>query len=342
MTEQDEAFYENVTTKAAVNLLNQVIGEISVSSKLAEDRQLVSLKPLSDFVENECPDEAISEAFNRLVAAAKSEEEFAPSWLSWIYGIPQNVLFPSDSIDTRRWILEWTLSRAHEIDGLCAQRNLDFPVTPLLQAWLHRPRRVEAAPSERRRIMPTKLAMVRERDRSNKRFAKFTPAAYVVQQPDGGQLVLPGFERADYPRVALPLELWRIGGGKETSPGRGVSWALRMFIAAVLFAPLDQRHGHYPLDIPVALRDLLVWLYPASNRPGRSRWWPQLNRAVEALEAQTARIPYWREDTGARGQRHVVAVVGDIPGTRADLGGSRRSYAADRQSSARHQRTDHR
>ena len=321
MTEQDEAVHENVTTKAAVNLLNQVIGEISVSLKLAEDQQLVSLKPLSDFVENECPDEAISEAFNRLVAAAKSEEEeVAPSWLSWIYGIPQNVLFPSDGIDTRRWILEWTLSRAHEIDELCAQRNLDFPVTPLLQAWLHRPRRVEAAPPEKRHIIPTKLAMVREGDRSNKRFAKFTPAAHVVQQPDGGQLVLPGFERADYPRVALPLELWRIGGGKETSPGRGVPWALRMFMAAVLFAPLDQRHGHYPLDIPVALRDLLVWLYPASNRPGPSRWWPQLNRAVEALEAQTARIPYRREDTGTLALRRVVSVA-EIPGTPADLDG---------------------
>lgn len=68
----------------------------------------------------------------------------------------------------------------------------------LLRAWLHRPRRVEAAPPEKRRIIPAKLAMAREGDRSNNRFAKFASAAHVVQQQDGRQLAMPGFERADY------------------------------------------------------------------------------------------------------------------------------------------------
>ena len=318
----DEAFHVEASYKrvaAQVDLLNEVIGGISAQLKVGEDLKLVSLQPISDFILNDCPDAAISEAFDRLIAVAKPEEEITPL-LSWIYGIPQNVLFPSDNVSGRREILDRALSRALEIDELCAQRNLDFPVTPLLRAWVHRPRRVEAAPPEKRHIIPTKLAMVREGDRSTNRFAKFAPAAHVVQQPDGGQLVMPGFERADYPRIALPLELWRIGGGRETSPGRGVPWALRMFIAAVLFAPVDQRHGHYPLDIPVALRDLLAWLYPASNRPGPSRWWPQLNRAVEALEAPTARIPYQREDTGTLALRRVVSVA-EIPGTPADLDG---------------------
>ena len=311
MTEQSN----NVSQARA--LMNGIIAEIS---PLKEDQQLESLQPLSEFVENACPDEAISEAFKRLLAAAKPEGAVVPTWLSWIYGIPEHVLLPSDVIDTRRWILEWALSRAHEIDELCALRNLDFPMTPLLHAWLHRPRRVEAAPPEKRHITPTGLAMVREGDRTSKRFSKFSPAAHVILQPDGRQLVLPGFERPGYPRIALPLELWRIGGGKETSPGRGVPWALRMFMAAVLFAPLDQRHGLYPLDIPVALRDLLAWLYPASNRPGPSRWWPQLIRAVEALESQTARIPYRREDTGTLALRRVVSVA-EVPGTPADLDG---------------------
>ena len=315
MTEQNDFFKEK---KATLDLLNQLIGEISVSLKVAEDQQLVSLSPLQHFVDNDCPDDAISEAFNRLVAVSKSEE--APTWVSWIYRIPQNFLSPSDGTEPRRWILVSTLDRAHYLDELCAQRNLAFPVTPLLQAWLHRPRRVEAAPPNKRQIIPTKLAMAREGDRSNQRFAKFAPAAHVVQQPDGGQLVMPGFERPDYPRVALPLELWRIGGGKETSPGRGVPWALRLLMGAVLFSPLDQRHGRYPLDIPVALRDLLVWLYPTSNRPGSSRWWPQLMRAVEDLEAHTARIPYRREDTGTLALLRVVAVA-EIPATPADLDG---------------------
>ena len=315
MTEQNDFFKEK---KATLDLLNQLIGDISVSLKVADGQQLVSLTPLSDFVNNDCPDEAISQAFNRLVAVSKSEE--APTWVSWIYRIPQNLLFPSDGPELRRSILVSALDRAHYLDELCAQRNLAFPVTPLLQAWLHRPRRVEAAPPNKRHIVPTKLAMAREGDRSNKRFAKFTPAAHVVQQPDGGQLVLPGFERPDYPRVALPLELWRIGGGKETSPGRGVPWALRLFMGAILFSPLDQRHGLYPLDIPVALRDLLSWLYPTSNRPGSSRWWPQLIRAVEDLEAHTARIPYRREDTGTLALLRVVAIA-EIPATPADLDG---------------------
>ena len=270
MTELGEACHRNFAT--TVDLLNQVIGEISASLELAEDPQLLSLESLSEFIDNDCPGEVICEAYNRLIVVANPEGESVPKWLSWIYGVRPNGLIPSHVMDARRWILNWSLHRTIEIDELCAQRNLDFLLAPLLRAWLHRPRRIEAAPQGKQRIVPAKLAMARDGERLNKRFAKFAPAVHVIQQADGGQLVLSGFERPDYPRVALPLELWRIGGGNGTSPGRGAPWALRMFIAAVLSSPRDQMHGFYPLDIPITLRDLLDRLYPTSNRPGPSRW----------------------------------------------------------------------
>lgn len=322
MTEHDRAVEKfNAQTAKVAALMNQVISELSVSAGVPEDTPPTQLVTWRDFINHDCPDEAISEAFSRLLAVAKpGGRESDPNQFSWLYYTPPNVLLPTSNTDPRRWTLAWALDYAPEIDEICAQRKLDFPFAPLLRAWLHRPRRVEAAPPEKRRIIPAKLAMAREGDRSNNRFAKFAPAAHVVQQQDGKQLAMPGFERADYPRIALPLELWRIGGGKETSPGRGAPWALRIFIAAVLSAPPDQRHGYHPLDIPIALRDLLAWLYPASNRPGPSRWWPQLLRAVEDLEAQNARLPYRREDTGTLALRRVVSVP-EYPGTPADLDG---------------------
>ena len=50
-TFSSETFYGNADTKAAVDLLNALIGEISALSKVVRNQQSVSLRPLSDFSE---------------------------------------------------------------------------------------------------------------------------------------------------------------------------------------------------------------------------------------------------------------------------------------------------
>ena len=153
---------------------------------------------------------------------------------------------------------------------------------------------------------------------NNKRALRFSPAAHVEPQPGGGQLVMPGFERPNYPVIALPLELWRMGSGQEVSRGRGEPWPLRIFVAAILLTPQDQRHGRHPVEIPVSLRDLLKWLYPASDRPGPAQWWPRFLRAEDDLNS--THIPYFRTDTETWASR-VFVNIRERPATPKDLDG---------------------
>ena len=99
-----------------------------------------------------------------------------------------------------------------------------------------------------------------------------------------------------------------MGGGKETSQGRGVPWAMRGFWAALAHTPASERHGRHPVDIAITLRDFLKWMYPRSKRPAPARWWRTFRRAIEDLESQDARIPVWRPDTQTWAVRRVVSV----------------------------------
>ena len=299
-----EAVEEDIArqTKAA-NLLN----DLAVSIDAHAPR--FALADLTSFVqESVCPD-ATEEGYARL---RKLAEALGPdSWLGWFLGV-------QPPITMQGMILVWSLNYAPQIHPLCATEKLPFPFTPLVRAWLdHQPRLVEPSPAHKRNVMPAKLAMARE---ESPRTGKFAPAAHIVVQPTGGQLVMPGFERATYPDIALPLELWRIGGGEETSPGRGVPWSLRMFVAAILCIPLEERHGRHPLTMQVSLKELVKWLYPNSNPPGKQTWWKRFLEAVAALHNHTARIPYRRGDTGTLGARQVVSVP-EYPASPDDMAG---------------------
>ena len=182
------------------------------------------------------------------------------------------------------------------------------PLAPLVLGWQRRP--VEGRPNLRPdRILPTKLAMVDPSHvRAGRLLRLFSPAAH-----RRGQLVLPGFGDLDTNGPALPLALFGLG---QDNPHRGGSpaapLALRLFVEAVLAVEMDDRRTEKPIALEVTLRDLLARLYPGPRKPRPNEYWPRLMRAVEALDAMDARIPWVDPDTG-RGQLRRVVSVGGIP-----------------------------
>ena len=128
-----------------------------------------------------------------------------------------------------------------------------------------------------------------------------------------GQLAMPGFGETDYDGPALPLALYGLG---QDNPHRGGSpaapLALRLFVEAVLAVRLEDRGKEKPIALEVTLRDLLARLYPGPRKPRPNEYWPRLMRAVEALDAMDARIPWVDPDTG-RGQLRRVVSMSGIP-----------------------------
>ena len=181
-----------------------------------------------------------------------------------------------------------------------------FPLFPLVTAWQARPRRVELAPPDKRRMLPGRLAMGREGDPRVPKL--YSPAVHTITQPNGGQEFLPGFERSGMPDIALPLELWRLGGGRQVTRGRGVPWAMRGFWAALSHTAAWDRHGRHAVLLDITLRDFLKWMYPESKRPAERQWWSSFQRAIADLESQDARIPVWKPDTQTWARRRVVSV----------------------------------
>ena len=193
---------------------------------------------------------------------------------------------------------------AAELVAEAIRRKIPNPLAPLVKAY---PTPVDGKANLRPdRILPAKLAMVSP---SHKRAGRlFSSAAH-----RRGQLVLPGFEFADYEGPALPLALYQLGeDNPERGGGRGAPLALRLFVEAVLAAPYDERNAGQPVVLQVTLRDLLDRLYPGPRRPKPNEYWPRLMSAVEALDRMDARIPWHDPETGRGGLRRIVS-VGDIP-----------------------------
>ena len=136
--------------------------------------------------------------------------------------------------------------------------------------------------------------------------------------PDNPQRALPGFEHKEGPRIALPLEIWSIGEGREVSPGRGLPTAQRLFIGALVTTKQVDHHGMNILDLTLTLRDVKELLYP-NSRPSNKQFWAAFLRAVEDLE-QMPRIPIYRPQTNTTGLRRVLYVP-EIPSSPTELDG---------------------
>ena len=180
-----------------------------------------------------------------------------------------------------------------------------FCLAPVILEWQRsQPKAVEP---ERRlyRILPSKLAQVQPGDRRAPRL--FSPAAH---SPDG-QRALPGFGAGVDPATpALPLALYDLGVGAGRRTGKGAApLPLRMFVEAVLLAPATEAKDGAPISFQLTLRELLgrLWPHPKGQVPSPAKYWEPMMKAIDALESQEARIPWYDPNTGQGGLIRVVS-----------------------------------
>ena len=193
-------------------------------------------------------------------------------------------------------------------------QRTQHPLASLIAGYWNRPVTVEPAPKDKRRIFPGPVVHGGAEDRRVPKL--YTPAHHT--DPDNPQRALPGFEHDQGPRIALPLEIWRIGEGREVSPGRGLPVAQRLFIGALITTKQVDRHGMNSLDMHMPLRDVKELLYP-NSRPNNTQFWQTFLRAVEDLE-RMPRIPIYRPETNTTGLRRVLYVP-EIPSSPTELDG---------------------
>ena len=179
-----------------------------------------------------------------------------------------------------------------------------FPLTPIVDAWLRRPRLVRPNARAQNRILPGKLAQAHPTDRRSGK--QFSPAAHLSPER---QFVL-GFEDQNRSGPALPIALYDLGVDHQ-SAGKGAPIALRIFVESIFAVEMAERNRGQPVAMEISLREFLSWLYPG-RRPSPAEYWPRLMAAVEALDSRDARIPLVDPETGRGGLRRIVS-VGGIP-----------------------------
>ena len=254
---------------------------------------------------DDCTEDSITESYERLGEVAKQGD----TWLAWIVpsvrtDTPSMKL--NASVGIQREILRWASAYAPQLDALCDKYNLKFPFTPILR---NRPEPVSPNNRTTERIIPAKVAMAPPEDRREGKM--FSVAAHVEHGPEG-QLVMPGFQH-DRQAPALPLALYDLGLGSLEHRGRNPAapLALRLWVASILRTQQQDRHGNQPVSLEIKLRELLAELYPG-RKPRPNEYWPRLMKATETLGSPEARVPWYDNELGRGGQRHVV-LVGDIP-----------------------------
>ena len=288
----------NVEPQAVKAMLHAAAATVTVTAKADEalkksagDADPPSQSDLAAWV-GHCPHHVLTEAEERLAVMWRLKPQQVRV-TGWAFG----------GLVTWRDGVEFHAPAAELVDE-AQRRKIPNPLAPLVRAC---PTPVDGKANLRPdRILSAKLAMV---DPSHKRAGRlFSPAAH-----RRGQLVMPGFELADYEGPALPLALYQLGqDNPQRGGGRGAPLALRLFVEAVLAAPYDERNAGQPVALQVTLRDLLDRLYPGPRRPKPTEYWPRLMSAVEALDTMDARIPWHDPETGRGDLRRVVS-VGGIP-----------------------------
>lgn len=179
------------------------------------------------------------------------------------------------------------------------------PLAPLINAWQHRVRPVQA---ELRpdRIFPSRLALVRATDRRSSTLFSARP----LEHEQRNQLPLKGME-PERSFAALPLALYEAGGG-PTNTSQSAALPFRLWIESILALPYGQRQPGQPVLIEISLSELIKRLYPgmpgqtSRRKPRTTEWRPRLEAAVEVLDTMWLDYP---------GRRRRVVIVSQIPET---------------------------
>ena len=102
------------------------------------------------------------------------------------------------------------------------------------------------------------------------------------------------------------LAAFDAGGGASLSQGRGASWVLRLWIAALLHVPIEKRNGQ-PVALTFPVRDVAAWLHPDGWR-NRRRDWDRLPAALAGLGSLRVPIEVLATAAGDREFRPVALV----------------------------------
>ena len=154
------------------------------------------------------------------------------------------------------------------------------PLPPLLAAWAS----AQTEPAATHRVELPALHRARMDNEETKRLLRFDP------EPETCQLVLPGIGGSGGGACpAWLLDLYDTAGGQSMTRGRGAQWPLRLFVGAMLHAPLASRDGHrHGLVLPA--REVIRWLHPNRWRNQASRWY-QFPEALRRLDQLRVYIP---------------------------------------------------
>ena len=183
------------------------------------------------------------------------------------------------------------------------QRNIRNPLGPLVAACPERPTAVEALTGKQKRLFPANLGLVTSQDEADTR-----TLALLSNIDPSGQLRMPDFPDVDATdgALALPVQLFDLGVGREKSYGNGAApLALRLFVEALLALKVEDRGRRAVFT--VKLRDLLDRLYP-NGRPSPARYWPRLREAAELISSNNARIPWYDHERRTGGLWQAVTV----------------------------------
>ena len=184
------------------------------------------------------------------------------------------------------WVFELEQAQAIWLAAIGAKpdASIKHPLGAWMRGWQERGVEPNMRPD---RIFSAPLVMFAPRE-GDARGRLFSPAAHVVRQGNGQQLILPGFER-DMQIPALPLVLYDFGN--SDSPGPGAPVPLRLTVEGCLAAPLWRRLLNEPVPVEMTLRVLLARLWPGRYVPP-NEWRPALEAAAAALAKPEARIPW--------------------------------------------------
>ena len=177
------------------------------------------------------------------------------------------------------------------------------PLDPLVAAWQRLdPKAVPIVIDDRPRIMPRAIAQI-EDGAPRYYLARFPRAVH--RAPDG-QLAL-GFAHEDEAGPTLPANIWTMGLEDAERRGAVVPLALRLFVACILHASLECRHGQHPVlltgaPVPLTLRRFVSWGYDGRWQPGRD--WDRLQAACDVMN--DTRLPY--EHNGLLWERRPVTI----------------------------------
>ena len=279
-----------------------------------QDHPQPDLTTLTEFVRHGCPDDALLESEKRaranlrdtwmaaVAATGDREAEQGKTWLSLAFGSPPE---PTDAKTT--WPL---ISGPQDARGLDApsvvayqcsvweeagQPEGQHPLVPLISAWFARPKLV-APETQPYGIIP-RAAYDGLAPALPKREAPLPPLPVDNFSASPSMAYLPGLAPESRPGIAPPLALFDGTGLQSLTNGRGAPLALRLWLEALMCAPVEHRRR---ARFHLALRDVVEWLWPNDKYP---RLIPDrrdaLTMAFRALDQ--ARLPWEGEYMGKWG-----------------------------------------